>query len=70
LIEKRFASNGDDHFRRAGNLKPQKLQNTVLDVMSRISTLVKQAKALGMQHLAITDHGNMYGGYGILSDLY
>lgn len=34
---------------------------SLLDGLSRISTLVKQAKALGMQHLAITDHGAMYG---------
>lgn len=34
---------------------------SLLDGLSRIPTLVKQAKALGMQHLAITDHGAMYG---------
>ncbi len=34
---------------------------SLLDGLSRIPTLVKQAKALGMQHLAITDHGSMYG---------
>src|SRR5690348_9817224 len=34
---------------------------SLLDGLSRIKKLVKQAKALGMQHLAITDHGAMYG---------
>src|SRR5437763_11758452 len=34
---------------------------SLLDGFSRIKKLVKQAKALGMQHLAITDHGAMYG---------
>lgn len=34
---------------------------SLLDGFSRIKTLVKQAKSLGMQHLAITDHGAMYG---------
>jgi DNA polymerase-3 subunit alpha len=34
---------------------------SMLDGLSRIPNLVRQAKALGMQHLAITDHGAMYG---------
>jgi DNA polymerase-3 subunit alpha len=34
---------------------------SLLDGLSRIPMLVRQAKALGMQHLAITDHGAMYG---------
>jgi DNA polymerase-3 subunit alpha len=34
---------------------------SLLDGLSRISTLVQQAKAYGMKHLAITDHGAMYG---------
>lgn len=34
---------------------------SLLDGFSRIKKLVKQAKALGMKHLAITDHGAMYG---------
>ncbi|GHO61218.1 hypothetical protein KSC_001100 [Ktedonobacter sp. SOSP1-52] len=34
---------------------------SLLDGLSRIPTLVKQARALGMEHLAITDHGAMYG---------
>ncbi len=34
---------------------------SLLDGFSRIKKLVKQAKALGMAHLAITDHGAMYG---------
>ena len=34
---------------------------SLLDGFSRIKKLVQQAKALGMQHLAITDHGAMYG---------
>jgi len=34
---------------------------SLLDGFSHIQKLVGQAKALGMQHLAITDHGAMYG---------
>jgi DNA polymerase III subunit alpha len=34
---------------------------SLLDGFSRIKKLVQQAKALGMSHLAITDHGAMYG---------
>lgn len=34
---------------------------SLLDGFSRIKKLVKQAKDLEMQHLAITDHGTMYG---------
>src|SRR5437870_11667740 len=33
---------------------------SLLDGFSRTKKLVQQAKALGMQHLAITDHGAMY----------
>jgi DNA polymerase-3 subunit alpha len=34
---------------------------SLLDGFSRIKKLVKQAKSLAMHHLAITDHGVMYG---------
>ncbi|MBX3048884.1 MAG: DNA polymerase III subunit alpha [Anaerolineales bacterium] len=34
---------------------------SLLDGFSKIPELVKQAKEMGMQHLAITDHGAMYG---------
>lgn len=34
---------------------------SLLDGISKIKQLVKKAKALGMDALAITDHGNMYG---------
>ena len=34
---------------------------SLLDGFSRIKKLVKQSKDLGMDHLAITDHGAMYG---------
>ena len=34
---------------------------SLLDGFSRTKKLVQQAKALGMQHLAITDHGAMFG---------
>lgn len=34
---------------------------SLLDGACRIGSLVKRAKSLGMQSLAITDHGNMYG---------
>ncbi len=34
---------------------------SLLDGFSRTKKLVEQAKALGMSHLAITDHGAMYG---------
>ncbi len=34
---------------------------SLLDGFSRIKKLVQQTKALGMSHLAITDHGAMYG---------
>ncbi|GCE04918.1 DNA polymerase III subunit alpha [Dictyobacter aurantiacus] len=34
---------------------------SLLDGFSRIKKLVKQSKELGMNHLAITDHGAMYG---------
>ncbi len=34
---------------------------SLLDGLSKIPKLVTQAKILGMKHLAITDHGSMYG---------
>src|SRR5438874_697871 len=34
---------------------------SLLDGISNIKKLVKKAKSLGMEALAITDHGNMYG---------
>src|SRR5712691_563750 len=34
---------------------------SLLDGFSHIKKLVQQTKALGMDHLAITDHGAMYG---------
>src|SRR5260221_2128465 len=34
---------------------------SLLDGFSRTKKLLGQAKALGMSHLAITDHGAMYG---------
>src|SRR5437763_10882811 len=34
---------------------------SLLDGFSRTKKLVQQAKSLGMSHLAITDHGAMYG---------
>ncbi len=34
---------------------------SLLDGLSRINALVKRTKELGMKHLAITDHGVMYG---------
>ena len=34
---------------------------SLLDGACRIKQLVKRAKSLNMQSLAITDHGNMYG---------
>src|SRR5215813_13713718 len=34
---------------------------SLLDGASRIPDLIKKAKELGMNSLAITDHGNMYG---------
>ena len=34
---------------------------SLLDGFSRIKKLVQQTKELGMKHLAITDHGAMYG---------
>src|SRR5258706_5080042 len=34
---------------------------SLLDGCSRTKKLVQQAKALGMSHLAVTDHGAMYG---------
>ena len=34
---------------------------SLLDGATRIDTLVKKAKELGMRAVAVTDHGNMYG---------
>lgn len=34
---------------------------SLLDGLSKIPKLITQAKILGMKHLAITDHGGMYG---------
>src|ERR1700674_2060784 len=34
---------------------------SLLDGMSRMKKLVEKTSALGMSHLAITDHGTMYG---------
>src|SRR3990167_7132592 len=34
---------------------------SLLDGLSKIPKLVTQAKIMGMQHLAITDHGSLYG---------
>ena len=34
---------------------------SLLDGSARISQLAKRAKELGMDALALTDHGNMYG---------
>ncbi len=36
-------------------------QYSILDGASRISTLIDRVKSLGMDSLAITDHGNMFG---------
>ena len=36
-------------------------QYSLLDGSARIPELIAQAKALGMDSLAITDHGAMYG---------
>lgn len=36
-------------------------QYSILDGASAVKPLIKRAKALGMNALAITDHGNMYG---------
>ena len=34
---------------------------SLLDGLSKIPKLVLQAKVLGMKHLALTDHGGLYG---------
>ena len=34
---------------------------SLLDGAARITDLISRAKELGMEHLAITDHGAMYG---------
>lgn len=36
---------------------------SLLDGHSKIKDIVKKCKNLGMEHVAITDHGNMYGVY-------
>ena len=36
-------------------------QYSILDGAAAIKPLIKRAKALGMNAIAITDHGNMYG---------
>ncbi|MBP8960027.1 MAG: PHP domain-containing protein, partial [Bacteroidales bacterium] len=36
-------------------------QYSILDGASSITTIVDRAKSLGMEALAITDHGNMFG---------
>ena len=37
---------------------------SLLDGSSKIGELVARAKELGMDSMAITDHGAMYGGQG------
>ena len=39
---------------------------SMLDGISRIPDLVNHTKSLGMESLAITDHGTFYGGGGLL----
>ena len=34
---------------------------SLLDGSCKIGELMARAKELGMEHIAITDHGNMYG---------
>ena len=34
---------------------------SLLDGLSKVENMAKQAKKLGMSAVAITDHGNMYG---------
>jgi len=34
---------------------------SLLDGLSKIPKLVSQAKIMGMKHLALTDHGSLYG---------
>jgi DNA polymerase-3 subunit alpha len=36
-------------------------QYSILDGASKISTLIEKVKEMGMEALAITDHGNMFG---------
>ncbi len=41
---------------------------SLLDGASKVSSLAKRAKALGMEALAITDHGNLYGAVEFLRE--
>ena len=41
---------------------------SMLDGLSRIPTLVQHAKELGMDSLAITDHGGLYGAVEFYSE--
>jgi len=41
---------------------------SIIDGISRISDLVKSAKSKGMNALAITDHGNMYGAIDLYTE--
>ena len=41
---------------------------SLLDGASPIKSLVRKAKASGMRHLAITDHGNMFGALRFYKD--
>ena len=34
---------------------------SLLDGLAKIPKLVSQAKIMGMKHLALTDHGSLYG---------
>lgn len=36
-------------------------QYSILDGASNISNLIDKAKSMGMEAIAITDHGNMFG---------
>jgi DNA polymerase III subunit alpha len=37
---------------------------SLLDGLAKVDDLVNRAKELGMNALAITDHGNLYGAIG------
>ncbi len=41
---------------------------SLLDGASKVPALIKQAKALGMPALALTDHGNLYGAVELLRE--
>lgn len=45
-------------------------QFSVLQATSEIPALVAQAKALGMQALAMTDHGNMMGAFNFVKEAF